>query len=965
MRENKTADLVVGIVAAVLIFAAVPAALLVLIGLPDPMRAGDAHFWSGHHGFDGLGVVAWVAWAACCGPLLAAVVRKVRRRDVVATGRAPTPEWLASRIAAAVLAVGSVTLSTGAIAGAVGHGGATARPHPTLSVSAPAPPATTVPAPTSPTATPLTPAGPDTTTAEADPANPGAPVRYTVEVGDSLWSIAERFYDDGSEWWAIAEANLGQTMDDGTRFVDPSLIQPGWVLTFPADPTAAPVTPATAPTTTAATAPLTTPAPATATSARPPMGPPEHPGLAARPTTVAATRPSVGGDGGRRGPERRRGPKPAGSPGPIPLPELAALGVGVVLAAAMARRARRVRHLASSTRSEGEATVDLSEAAAGTAADLVPFEDAPVLAWLEAANHHLTGALNASGRADDAPPARLVRVGSDGVEVRLRRPVAWAPPGWVLEQEGSSWRLPASLELADVGRGGRRSTPWLPVLLPVGTNDDGTWLVPIGPGDCVPVIGPEADALVRTMRMAVESWAWSELVTVTDDPSQVPNGPSASAAGPEVEATLAVVDGPEDGPPRRRVLFVGNPASLSTAAAARCSVVTTLPVPATDLTVTVDATAASLHPLGVTVRPDLLDRDRHAAVSEILAVGRTEPSSRTVVGRRPVTRQVGAEATDASPRSDGDRNREPPPDDDPVAKPVEAGVGLIEASAGPTPLRPGPVDVRLLTAVPRLDGLATALTPKRARRAVELVAYLALHHPEPVTSDRLRTRVLGSADADAAAKTLFNTAGVARRAMGSDVTGAPLFPPATKGSHYRISALVSTDVGRVAALVDAAHDTDDADRVIACLRAALGLVEGEPLARTLSGYSWWQAEGHEQRVAATLVDAACRLVPLATAAGHFDLATWAVAQARLVEPYSEALSRAAMQVAADLGDPDRLRREWQECLRRADELDPGSVPSSATERRYTELCRELPDQASLAAIEDAPRRTVPSAPAAL
>ena len=67
-------------------FAAVPAVLLVLVGLPDPMRAGNAHFWSGHHGFDGLGVVAWVAWAACCGPLLAAVVRKVRRRDVVVTG---------------------------------------------------------------------------------------------------------------------------------------------------------------------------------------------------------------------------------------------------------------------------------------------------------------------------------------------------------------------------------------------------------------------------------------------------------------------------------------------------------------------------------------------------------------------------------------------------------------------------------------------------------------------------------------------------------------------------------------------------------------------------------------------------------------------------------------------------------------------------------------------------------------
>ncbi|HEY1733070.1 MAG TPA: LysM peptidoglycan-binding domain-containing protein, partial [Acidimicrobiales bacterium] len=632
MREHKTADLVVGIVAAVLIFAAVPAALLVLVGLPDPIRAGDAHFWSGHHGFDGLGVVAWVAWAACCGPLLAAVVRKVRRRDVVATGRAPTPEWLASRIAAAVLIVGSVTLSTGAIAGAAGHGGAIARPHPTLSVPAPAPPATTIPASVPSTAPPApsagatvpasVPPGPGTTTTETAPVNPGTPVRYTVEAGDSLWSIAERFYDDGSEWSAIAQANLGQTMDDGTRFVDPSLIQPGWVLTLPADPTAAPATsgpatsgPATSAMTTASS-PATPATSATATSARPPMGPPEHSGLNAGPIAPTATHRAAGGDRGRRGTERRRGRKPAGSPGPIPLPELAALGVGVVLAAAMARRARRMRHLASSTRSEGEVTVDLSEAAAGTAADLVPFEDAPVLAWLETANRHLADALNASGRADGAPAARLVRVGSDGVEVRLRQSVGWAPPGWVLEKEGSSWRLPASLELADVGRGSHRSTPWLPVLLPVGTNDDGTWLVPIGPGDCVPVIGPEADALVRTMRVAVESWAWSELVTVTDDPSQVPDDPSASAAGPPVEATLTVVYWPEDGPPRPRVLFVGDPASLSASAAARCSVVTTLPVTATDLTVTVDATAASLHPLGVTVRPDLLDLDRQAAVSE-------------------------------------------------------------------------------------------------------------------------------------------------------------------------------------------------------------------------------------------------------------------------------------------------------------------------------------------------------------
>ena len=85
------------------------------------------------------------------------------------------------------------------------------------------------------------------------------------------------------------------------------------------------------------------------------------------------------------------------------------------------------------------------------------------------------------------------------------------------------------------------------------------------------------------------------------------------------------------------------------------------------------------------------------------------------------------------------------------------------------------VQVRLLTAIPRIDGLQEALSPKRARRAIEVVAYLGLHRPDPVTSDRLRTRVLGTRESDAAAKTLFNTIGAARRALGLDSTGSNCF----------------------------------------------------------------------------------------------------------------------------------------------------------------------------------------------
>ncbi len=187
-------------------------------------------------------------------------------------------------------------------------------------------------------------------------------------------------------------------------------------------------------------------------------------------------------------------------------------------------------------------------------------------------------------------------------------------------------------------------------------------------------------------------------------------------------------------------------------------------------------------------------------------------------------------------------------------------------------MTPGLVDVRLLTVTPRLDGLAEELPPNRARRAVELVAYLALHQPDVITSDRLRTRVLGSSDADAAAKTLQNTAYAARRAMGGDDAGDPLFPSGSRNGLYQLSPKVTVDVHRAATLAAAAKSHADPQLAMAYYRAALDLVEGEPLANALSGYSWWEAEGHGARIAAVLVDAACTLAALAAEAHLFDLA---------------------------------------------------------------------------------------------
>jgi len=57
-----------------------------------------------------------------------------------------------------------------------------------------------------------------------EPAPEPAARTYTVESGDTLWAIAERFYGDGSKYQVIADAS---------GIPNPDLIQPGQVLTIP------------------------------------------------------------------------------------------------------------------------------------------------------------------------------------------------------------------------------------------------------------------------------------------------------------------------------------------------------------------------------------------------------------------------------------------------------------------------------------------------------------------------------------------------------------------------------------------------------------------------------------------------------------------------------------------------------------------------------------------------------------
>ena len=510
----------------------------------------------------------------------------------------------------------------------------------------------------------------------------------------------------------------------------------------------------------------------------------------------------------------------------------------------------------------------------------------PALHAFEAANIGLAAAL--ADRSESPVTIRAVCVGAAGVDFWLSEAGRPAPDGLTLSPDGHVWHARHGA-FSSV----RADRPLLPIVLPVGEDDRGTWLVPVGPGCTLPLLGEGASALWRAARPVQEAWSWADRVLVTEE---------ALVATGEV---LLHDEGGELGADSTHVLYFGDPAELPDAVAQRVSIVTLAHRPASDVAVFVDRRAASIHPLGRTVRPHLMGDTTSRLIGELVE----PPDPRARAGHRAST------LGDAHSSGADERVRD--------ARPAAA-----PGSDGPIGVAPGtrPRNRRGQAAhrEPEARRPRHGAPPNRARRAVELVAYLALHVGEEVTSDRLRTRVLGSSDADAASKTLFNVATAARRAMGPDATGAPLFPPGSRTGHYRVAEGVTTDVHRAASLALAGRATEDPDTAMGLLRSALNLVEGEPMANTLAGYAWWEAEGHGARIAAVLVDAASDLAALAVEAELFELAQWGLEKARLLEPFSEAISRAAMQVAAAAGDGDRLRREWAECQRRMDELDSGS-----------------------------------------
>lgn len=527
VRRTVT-DVVGSLMTALLAFGATPTVLIVVVG--NPLGDGLGHNWT-HPArvlLTTLTCVAWVAWAACCAQLVRDVTAHVRHANVAS---AAFGQRVAARIAAGILAVSALasplalsTQSGGTVRVSSQIGTQTAADTPTH--PSPPPPAAPAPAPAS--------------------------VWYVVQPGDSLWTIAEAHLGDGADWTAIAALNLGHAMGDGRTFVDPSVIVAGWTLLLPIEAQTQPTRP-----TEAAVVDLVRPVPTFRELERA-IADIRLPGTsAAHLHPVAQSTPSKH-DAAR-------------------LPELVALGLGAILCAALARRSRRQRVLQQLA---GSDPGPHSSGAVDTDALLSRFESVPSLRAFERANGQLRLALET--RPDKSAPAiRAICIGPLGVDFWLTAESDWAPGSFALTSDGLGWHI-----THDQLTSCEPSPPQLPMALTVGDDNEGTWLVPLYPGACLPLLGAAAEDLSRAMRAMQESWWWSDAVLVTDDPVV------ANAVTPSPDLTS--------------VLFFGDPAALTHGARETVGTVTITDQHATDLTVVVDYRAATLHPLGRVVQPHLL-----------------------------------------------------------------------------------------------------------------------------------------------------------------------------------------------------------------------------------------------------------------------------------------------------------------------------------------------------------------------
>jgi DNA-binding SARP family transcriptional activator len=208
--------------------------------------------------------------------------------------------------------------------------------------------------------------------------------------------------------------------------------------------------------------------------------------------------------------------------------------------------------------------------------------------------------------------------------------------------------------------------------------------------------------------------------------------------------------------------------------------------------------------------------------------------------------------------------------------------------------------------------------PLDSARAVELVAYLALH--DGVTDQRLKTALWP--DRTPTTGTFNNCVSAARNRLGAASDGSPHVSHVVDGM-YAVGRHVACDLRRFEAVLDDAAATPDVVERDRLLCAALELVRGAPFSAP-SGYAWAYLEGFVARAEARIAAAAHELACLRLDAGDPRGALWATTRGLAGVPADEVLYRDRMRAHDLEGNPAAVDRALAELCEVIDADDPMS-----------------------------------------
>lgn len=697
---------------------------------------------------------------------------------------------------------------------------------------------------------------------------------YTVRPGDTLWEIADKRLGDGSRYDEIMRLNKGRPQATGGRLVDADEIQPGWVLRLPARPGASKPAPRLD-----HPVPRREPSEPRPTPSRPvpPPTPSEAPAQVATPADVdvdaaadvpfAVNRLALG------------------------LTTLAAAGVVAELAIRR-RRQQRIRRpgqrLPMPEAEVAEAEQELRTAARPMDVDRV-----------RRSLHQMAAVCRAKGR--DLPRVAAVTVSPSQLALILAEESeavgpfrSDGPQRWVLGPE------------AEQGQDDGNEVPDpCPALVTVGVTDEAVILVNLEAAGTLAVVGDQqvardvvrglaielaTGALAGRSMLVLPAWM-SDLAGVIDSgracvASAEQAGRRAKAHAASVGAILKEAGAPDLNHARSRGVApdVWAPLVLVSDRAIEadpCSGVISVQAAPSEAgwTLEVDhAGSGRLSPLDMDLDVQRLREVDSGRVVELLRTASAQPVPGPLASDTPESVD-GAEhqpdalvALAALPELAG-----PPTLQDTAAD---------EATEGPRILLLGRVDI---------DGLADGASGVRRARALELLAYLALH--PGAGANELDEALWPGRRVPKETRNPFISR--VRHWLGVDEEGRSYLPHVGEHGDYRLAPSVGCDWHDFMTLAKAG--LKQGPDAVELLAQALALVRGRPfLGIDPANYAW--AERDIQAMISAIVDVAHALGALRLLRGDGRGAQLAAAVGLLAEPCSELLHRDAIAGARLVGD---------------------------------------------------------------